>query len=572
MTAIVAPAPTSRSTGRPLWPHAAGLFVVLVGVALLLGPVARFTSDESAPLLQAQMLADGEGWTVEHPLVGLDPEGTGFFLTYADGGPAAFAPYAKHPVYPLVLVPLTAVGGVLGAVLLSCGGAVLAALAAAGLARRIDAGFAVPALWITGLLSPLFFDAQLVAAHTLGAALCGWATWFLLARPRRGIGHTLVACLLVAAAVLLRTEAVLFGVALGGAFLVVAVRARRYRLVADGLAVMAVGIITHVLERRWLAEIAGPGAALATGGVASDGFWSSRVLAAVWTTVAPTGAGAGWTARIVVVVGVLVACAGIALRRRAPDITAATVLLGLAAIGALVGVFLPEPDAVSGLLAAFPLLLLGLVLFRREDLRSPEALLLAATVGGFTALVLATQYDVGGAAEWGGRFLALALPLFVVLLLIPLVRTAAVLGGAARPMGVALVVLSLGFSVLAVRALETTQRDNGSVVRALTATLDEIGGGPGAAAGEVRPVVLTTWPQMGRFAWRDVDRVRGLVVEPGDLPARLRQLTEEAEAGVILVSSDPARDAAALREVGSWQVSGRRDAARGMQVLVLEPA
>ena len=72
---------------------------------------------------------------------------------------------------------------------------------------------------------------------------------------------------------------------------------------------------------------------------------------------------------------------------------------------------LVSPDALSGLLVAFPLLTFGLASMRRGGPRRAAGRPPRGTCLAFAALVVATTYTSGGAAEWGGRFLALALPL-----------------------------------------------------------------------------------------------------------------------------------------------------------------
>jgi peptidoglycan/LPS O-acetylase OafA/YrhL len=102
----------------------------------------------------------------------------------------------------------------------------------------------------------------------------------------------------------------------------------------------------------------------------------------------------------------------VALRRPRPESNRVLGLVAVAAVG-LVGVrmALYPTEAVTGLFAAWPLALLGVLLLRRRDRdqgdrdrqRSGVGLLLAV-VAGFMAAVVLTQYPEGGGAEWGGRF------------------------------------------------------------------------------------------------------------------------------------------------------------------------
>ena len=131
-------------------------------------------------------------------------------------GPRGIAPFAKHPLYALVLAGAQKVGGINAMVALSLLGTLAAAALGAALASRIGGpGLARPALWALGLASPLLFDGYLVIAHTIGAALAAAAVLVAaVAIQRRRPLLALAVGPLVAVAVLFRTEALLFGVAL----------------------------------------------------------------------------------------------------------------------------------------------------------------------------------------------------------------------------------------------------------------------------------------------------------------------------------------------------------------------
>ena len=101
----------------------------------------------------------------------VDPDGVNYPLEFSESGPRGWTPFAKHPLYPLLLAGADRVAGVAGMVLLSLAGTVAAAGLAGALARRLDPGLTRPAIWVVGLASPLLFDGFLVIAHTLGAAL-----------------------------------------------------------------------------------------------------------------------------------------------------------------------------------------------------------------------------------------------------------------------------------------------------------------------------------------------------------------------------------------------------------------
>ena len=161
----------TRPSG-PTWPRSP---LVLLALVPVVGTASSFSADEGAVIVQARSLAGkltgGDGWIVEHPVPEVDPTGVNYPLENADRGENGFAPYAKHPLYPVLLAVADRAGGVTAMVLLSLAGTLAAAALAAGLARRIDPALARPTLWVVGLASPLLFDGYLVMAHALAAAL-----------------------------------------------------------------------------------------------------------------------------------------------------------------------------------------------------------------------------------------------------------------------------------------------------------------------------------------------------------------------------------------------------------------
>ncbi|MDP9020290.1 MAG: hypothetical protein M3N25_05750, partial [Actinomycetota bacterium] len=156
-----------RVWAAPLWAHALVLAVALAVSAPLMAPsTATFSPDEAVVLTQVRSLGDGGGWVVEHPFAEIDPEHRLYPVAGAHRGERGMAPFAKHPVYPLVLVALEAVGGTMAMVLLSVLGTVACAGLAALLAREVVGGLERPVLWAVGVGSPLLFDAYLLIAHT----------------------------------------------------------------------------------------------------------------------------------------------------------------------------------------------------------------------------------------------------------------------------------------------------------------------------------------------------------------------------------------------------------------------
>ena len=208
-----------RAWAAPLWAHLLALALVLAAAAAVVGTDASFSADEGAAITQARSLADGGGWIVEHPVPEVDPDGDLYPLELSARGSKGVAPFAKHPFYALVLAGAEKVGGSSAMVALSLLGTLVAAAVAAALANHLGGStLARPALWAVGLGSPLFFDGNIVIAHTLGAAAAGAAVLAaLLALDRRRPALAVLVAPLVVVAVLLRTEALLFGLALAAA-------------------------------------------------------------------------------------------------------------------------------------------------------------------------------------------------------------------------------------------------------------------------------------------------------------------------------------------------------------------
>jgi hypothetical protein len=146
--------------------------------------------------------------------------------------------------------------------LLSVLGTWSAAVAAGLIARRLDPAYGIWALWITGIASPLVFDAYLVIAHSIAAALAGFA--FLgLDQALKGKPKALLYALPAAVCmVLLRSEGVLLTLALGAAIGLSAIRFDRFRIVrlslrtaSIGLCLGLLGTLTYVLDTRWAKAI-----------------------------------------------------------------------------------------------------------------------------------------------------------------------------------------------------------------------------------------------------------------------------------------------------------------------------
>jgi hypothetical protein len=207
-----------------------------------------------------------------------------------------------------------------------------------------------------------------------------------------------------------------------------------------------------------------------------------------------------------VMMGMLVAAA-VSARRRPTEGAGIAMFAVVGAVAAVLRVFVDTPDAVPGLLVAFPVLWVGLGLLDRRTFGDVTGILPGATVALFFVAVAATQYERGGSGEWGGRYFALGLPLAIPLVLDGLRLGLARIDGRARTVvTISLVACSLALSVLALRTLENDHGASESVV----AAVDRV-------AGRNSPVIVTTEPVLPRMAWRTFDRQRWLLVDEPSL-------------------------------------------------------
>lgn len=553
----------------PVAAHATVLAVILLALIPVVGTGVSFSADEGAAIIQARSLARGDGWLVDHPVPEADADGRNYPLELSARGPRGTAPFAKHPLYPLLLAGADRVGGTAAMVLLSLAGTVAAAALAAALAARIDPTLARPSLWAVGVGSPLLFDGYLVIAHTLGAALAAGAVLCAVhavehRRRRPAAVGGVFACVLAAA--LLRSEATLFAVAL--ALAVSAAVALRRRglggLGAAGASIAAAGM-ARGLEGRWVRHIVG-GPSTTTGSfdVAADGLSARlRGFRLTWLTPSYTGRPAHDLALLVMLA--LVVAAAVLARRRPGDRAGVFLLAGTAA-GAAWAALALDPDAlVPGLLVTLPVAAAGVALLRRQSLRSPAATVAAVTFTVFALAVLATQYPQGGSGEWGGRYFAMGLPLLVPLALAGLAGQRGRSDRVTASAGIgALVACTAAVSVMALTSLSSNHRFTGDLMARIGRGGEQVGD---------RPVMVATSGAVPRLAWATFDRQRWLLADDEDhedLPGLVHRLRAAGVARFALVTNRLPVDGARLDRAGARVLSrdGRPDGGE-WQVLVV---
>jgi hypothetical protein len=543
--------------------HAAALTLLLLVLLPIIGTTSQFSADEGAAIAQAVRLERGDGWTTVHPFPAADPDGIAFPLELSVRSGDRYAAFAKHPVYPVMLAAADRIGGRAAMVLLSIAGTVATAVLTALLARRFDPGLMVPALWVTGLASPLFFDGYVVIAHTLAAA-CAAAAVLCVVRVLEGSGSArwlvgVVVAVLVG--MLMRTEMLFLALALSVAVAVVT-RGRgvvHWRLVAAPVVGAALG---YLLDRALLASVIG-GPAATTASVASHpGFLASKLLAFVITWLLPSyslGAGDALLLGAVVLGGVAARFA-----RTRPTERDGVRLFAVVAAVAAVSRLIFGAGAVPGLLIAFPLLVIGFAAAGRETWSTPLARLHALGFGLFAIAVLATQYGSGGSGEWGGRYFAIGLPLAIPVVLLAITEVARGLDrSTARICGVSLIVVSLALSVLSVVTLRQFHRDTDALVAAVVATAIAH---PANDGGE--PVVVSSNGAAARLAFAALDQTRWLTVPEDQLDTFGRRL-RDLDAGPITFVARNTTDVHKLDAI--YRIEAETRPADDWVVAVLQP-
>lgn len=527
--------PPQGESGRPFWQHALGLLVLLAALVPLVGTDSAFVTDESFVVIQLDTIEDTGQWALPHPLPEVDPEGAAFPLHGAVRYESGYTLYGKHPALIYLYLPVHRAFGIVGLVALSVLGTWAAALVASRLAGRIRAGSGIVALWLVGAASPLFFDAYVIHAHTVAAALAGLSVLLVLRamdEDRMWLGLGAVAA--VFAVALLRSEGVLFAGALGGATALVGLLRRRLALTLLGAAAVGAGAAAQLLDRAWSAAVAnGDYVEIDTFDRVGASFLDARVTSLSFTLLMPGYRGVTVPEVLTLLGAALLVVGAVVVRRRPGDKGAVVLPITGAALLAARSVL--EWGPVPGLVVAFCVGTVGLVLLGGPIARSSPSRFLLLTSGVFAVAVALTQYAVGGHTEWGGRYFALAVPLLGAVSAASLDRALATWPrSTARAMRVSLVVATVAMGVLAVSTLRSAHdrnRARSDGVLAAAAELPVVAGQP--------PIVVTEDDQVPRLARGRYDEVRFLLVPPSEVDRYLGRLADEGVEQLLLVSVDP---------------------------------
>jgi hypothetical protein len=538
-----------RSPLRRLLPHAAGLAALLAVLAIVVGTRSSFVTDEAFVVIQVEHLADTGDWALPHPFPEVDPTGAAFPLHGATRYEDGYTLYGKHALLVFVYLPVYNAFGLAGLVGLSVLGTVGAALGAGVLAERIRPGSGPLALWLTGVGSPLLFDAFVIHAHTLAAALAVLSVLLAIRWCERGEPVTaagLVVALLATA--LLRTEGVFFAAAVGTVLGVMGLRRRRLGLIALGGASVGAGAAAVMLDRVWASALAGS-PAVSQGRFVNPGvgFLEGRVASLSYTLVMP-GYRDQNLPELMTALGVIVIIVGAVLLRRRPDDEGAR-LLPVVGAGLLVVRAVLEWGPIPGLILAFVAGIVGLVLLERSVLSTSAAQLSLWVVAVYAAAIALVQYPAGGHTEWGGRYFALGVPILAAVAAASLHHADATWPARRwRPLRASLVAATVALGVVAIVTLHASHDRNRQRSDQVLAAAAELPSGDGP------PVVVTEDDQVPRLARERYEEVRFLRVSPVAMPGYLDGLGDAGVDDVLLVSVDPERSLAHLPK--GWEPVG----------------
>lgn len=381
--------------------------LLITAINLLLGSTGFVSADEQVAHEQVDFLAEGR-WVAPMPEPVIDPGGRWNPLNGVSNGDGVYAPYAKHPAFPLLLVPLDALAGRTGRFLTVGLGAVLSALVVGIGAERRRVGAGHPTFWLMLLGTPMLLHATVLWAHSLaiasaGLAMLGVQELYLVDR-RTAQASAMIGAGLVGG-VALRSDALLFFVLCGATIGLLGLRKRSWTEMCIGGGVAVTTVALYWLEARWRLEILGPSSSTGLS-VPSEPMFDLEVrsvLVIKW--LIGNDAGPIGTFRVLGL--------GIFLfelsRARRQAVGPRNIVLG---IGVVCFVASLGAGSTYSFLVTAPLVILGLAMIQAFDRLVQFTAVLTITF--FTAIVL-TSYEAAGGGDWGGRYLSLLLAPLVMI-------------------------------------------------------------------------------------------------------------------------------------------------------------
>jgi hypothetical protein len=391
------------------------LFVIFLGLSAFLHPSGYLGTDTGGKVATLRAMARHHSL---NPDLGYwaarwDPSGLFHPLYYTTHSGGKWVNVTTVSALDIEF-PLYLLAGYRGALLISMAGAVLTALAARALARRLGAGDGAGwvAFWLVGLASPVTIYALDIWEHSVGLALMAWGSVFLLdawvgpGRKDRVRGAGL-AGLCFGAAATMRTEALAYAAVLTLVvciWLLIASRSVVPPLLVGAVMTLALAVPVlagTALDRAQLGTSLR--AARATSTVQASGSEGKvRLKEAALTSVGlePSFSASGEIGGLLVA-----ALLALGVHRARRTVDARFAVLALA--GAGVAYLLRIADGlgfVSGLTAAAPLTVVGLTFGWARPLARPLLLCAGLTL----PVVWATDFLGGAGPQWGGRYILLS--------------------------------------------------------------------------------------------------------------------------------------------------------------------
>ena len=185
-----------------------------------------------------------------------------------------------------------------------------------------------------------------------------------------------------------------------------------------------------------------------------------------------------------------------------------------------------------------------------------------------------TAYSSGGAAEWGGRFYHLLLPIVVIPAVLGLLRFGRSLEGIARPVvALSVVVLTVTFPLLALRANLKLRELNGAIRDDSAAAAGWDDPRHASRSPDLFVIGLSAWDGTGRIFWKDVTEGRPIVTSSGlnFLPSTLRRAEKVGVDDVLVLVDLPIRtpeDVVERLAGDRWRVTATKHTRVGNYALV----
>ncbi|MGI9586078.1 MAG: hypothetical protein ACR2N7_10860 [Acidimicrobiia bacterium] len=505
----------------------AGVLLIALGLVM---PSEVWSSDEGAIRLQAQVLEGRSEWFLDRPFADIDPEGVTSPIQASTVSGDQFAPFTKHPVTPLVVAAMPGGAGGWQVVLPSILGSLLAATISALIAGWLHKPSRNYALWAMGLATPLFFYSFTVLHHTLGVAFAALAiagaVRFATERSRVWL---FASALSIFALPFVRREGLLLAGALAVGVVVAHVFggvARRISLAGMYVVAGGMGAVANDALARGLAGqpsvIEGDRA-----------FWSVERIVQSFGSGLTAFDGIVTAAAAFVflyVVGTILLCWVLVAdpsNIRKHLLYAATAVVGIAGI-----IFISRPS-LSGAVVAMPWIVGALIAAKRSLRTNPLIRFLVVSGLLYVVAVLVTQERHAGGAQWGGRYLMLALPALVPVAVVVLrqaidgvpkrsLRATTVVAGA-------ILIMTVVTSVSVLNAGRQTVASANVQWSMASATVGEDGAGH-------RAVLLSPDSQLGRFGWSEVGAIDFFMI-PSDLETYVSRYTDQEPERFIFMGS-----------------------------------